>query len=84
LFQTQYTRTGLGGFWGNKGGVSVSLTIDGISICFVNSHLAPHLEQLDQRINDYNTIIDDQKFDSRLKHTQILSHEFVFILLISY
>lgn len=74
VFQTQSSATGFGGYWGNKGGVSVSLIVDGISLCVVNSHLAPHFENLEQRINNYNTIVDDQYFVSTRK-PNILSHE---------
>lgn len=79
--QTTYTRTGFGGLWGNKGGVSIRLNINGCSICIVNSHLAAHDEYIQQRITDYNTILDSQKFDDPLTPT-ILSHEQVSILLV--
>ncbi|XP_054166827.1 inositol polyphosphate 5-phosphatase K-like isoform X2 [Oppia nitens] len=72
----QFTRTGLGGLWGNKGGVSVSLNFGGVSLCLVNSHLAPHYENLDQRVADYNTIIDGQNFYNT-KKPNILSHDYV-------
>lgn len=75
-FQTQTTVTGFGGFWGNKGGVSVSLLVDGISICLLNSHMAAHYENLEQRITEYNAVIDGQSFRDRNK-PQILSHESV-------
>lgn len=75
--QTRYTRTGLGGIWGNKGGVSVRFNAYGCSLCIVNSHLAAHDEDLDQRIYEYNNIVDTQNFvDSQSKN--ILTHDYVF------
>lgn len=40
--ESEYTRTGLGGIWGNKGAVSIRLNLYGRSVCFVNAHLAAH------------------------------------------
>jgi len=37
--QTATRATGLGGYWGNKGGVAMSLKIFDTSVCFVNCHL---------------------------------------------
>ena len=61
-------------FQGNKGAVSVRLSIYGCSICFVNAHLSAHDQMLDNRIEDYNSIIKDQKFHVS-EHTAILYHE---------
>lgn len=75
--QSTYTRTGLGGVWGNKGGVSIRLCAYGCSICFVNTHLAAHDGETLQRINEYNTIIEKQTFvDSQA--TNILTHDYAF------
>lgn len=75
--QTDYTRTGLGGVWGNKGAVTIRLNMCGCSICIVNSHLAAHDVEIKQRIDDYNTIVDSQHF----KHPEtenILFHDYIF------
>lgn len=74
--KVNYTRTGFGGMWGNKGGVSIRADIDGVSLCLVNSHLAAHYENLDQRVADYNSIIDGQRFNHQ-QTPDILSHESV-------
>lgn len=75
--QSTYTRTGLGGVWGNKGGVTIRLCVYGCSICFVNSHLAAHESETFQRICEYNTIIEKQRFvDSQA--TNILTHDYTF------
>ncbi|KAF5292863.1 hypothetical protein FQR65_LT11115 [Abscondita terminalis] len=75
--ESEYTRTGLSGMWGNKGAVSVRLTTYGCSICFINAHLTAHDEGLEDRIDDYNTIIKDQEFHVP-EHTEIFFHDYVF------
>jgi len=75
--ETQYTRTGFGGMWGNKGAVTIRLSIYGCSVCFVNCHLTPHDHMLQERITDYNNIIKSQLF--RVKETSnIFFHDYVF------
>ncbi|KAL1140543.1 hypothetical protein AAG570_000473, partial [Ranatra chinensis] len=75
--QSVCTRTGLMGLWGNKGGISLRLQIYGCSICFVNCHLTPHDHLLPERINDYNAILQNQKFQSREAIT-IMFHDYIF------
>jgi len=75
--ETSYTRTGLKGYWGNKGAVSIRFNLMGSSICLVNSHLTPHDDNLQKRINDYYSIIDSQTFQSE-KISSILDHDLVF------
>lgn len=76
--ETQITRTGLMGLWGNKGATSLRLQIYGVNLCVVNAHLAPHDHQLKQRINDYNTIIREQTFQADHETSKILYHDYVF------
>ncbi|XP_044269023.1 phosphatidylinositol 4,5-bisphosphate 5-phosphatase A-like isoform X1 [Tribolium madens] len=75
--ESEYTRTGLSGMWGNKGAVSVRLSIYGCSLCFVNSHLSAHDNQLKDRVEDYNNIIKDQEFHVD-ETTEIFFHDYVF------
>uniref|UniRef100_A0A182Q6W8 Inositol polyphosphate-related phosphatase domain-containing protein n=1 Tax=Anopheles farauti TaxID=69004 RepID=A0A182Q6W8_9DIPT len=75
--ETEYTRTGLGGIWGNKGAVSIRLNLYGSSICLVNAHLAAHDHMLEERINDYERIVQEQKFHVKAKET-IFDHDYVF------
>ncbi|XP_049873279.1 inositol polyphosphate 5-phosphatase K-like isoform X2 [Pectinophora gossypiella] len=75
--EAQYTKTGLGGIWGNKGAVSVRFNIYGCSVCLVNCHLAAHEHLLAERISDYNTIIK-QHFYHVGETTNILYHDYVF------
>ncbi|XP_076262811.1 phosphatidylinositol 4,5-bisphosphate 5-phosphatase A-like isoform X1 [Rhynchophorus ferrugineus] len=75
--ESEYTRTGFGGMWGNKGAVSIRLSIYGCSICFVNAHLSAHDNQLKDRVEDYNSIIKDQDFHVE-ETKKIFYHDYVF------
>nr|XP_030143937.3 inositol polyphosphate 5-phosphatase K isoform X1 [Taeniopygia guttata] len=57
---TDYTRTGLYGYWGNKGGVSVRMSLFGHTICFMNCHLPAHMENTEQRLDDFEKILEMQ------------------------
>ncbi|KAF9267628.1 DNase I-like protein [Marasmius fiardii PR-910] len=48
----------MGGRWGNKGGVGISMNIDGKTFLFLNCHLAAQQEKanLNDRLNNYNKI----------------------------
>ena len=50
-------------FQGNKGGVSIRMDIAGVNICFVNSHLAAHLDNVPERIQVFSatTILSQMK-----------------------
>ncbi|XP_050430745.1 inositol polyphosphate 5-phosphatase K-like [Adelges cooleyi] len=74
--ETSETRTGLLGLWGNKGAVSFSFKIYNTTICIVNSHFAAHEEYLNDRVNNYRTIVNSQLFG--LSRKTILSHDYVF------
>ena len=70
------TRRGLGGIWGNKGAVSLRFGIHGCSICLVNCHLTPHDHMLNERIEDYKSILS-QTF-SNPETSNILFHDYIF------
>ncbi|CAB3236737.1 unnamed protein product [Arctia plantaginis] len=74
--EAQYTKTGLGGMWGNKGAISVRFNIYGCSVCLVNCHLTAHEHLLADRINDYNTIIKQHVYHVN-ETSSILYHDYV-------
>lgn len=55
--KTGYVPTGVGGVMGNKGGVGVSFRFNETSLCFVGSHLAAHQGKIDQRNDNYRSIV---------------------------
>ncbi|KAM8886232.1 inositol polyphosphate 5-phosphatase K isoform 1-T3 [Spinachia spinachia] len=75
--QTETTRTGLGGYWGNKGGVSARMSVFGHTICFLNCHLPAHMENSGQRMEDFDSILQQQQFEGQTA-TGVLDHDVVF------
>ncbi|XP_056139981.1 inositol polyphosphate 5-phosphatase Ka [Lampris incognitus] len=75
--QTTYTRTGIFGYWGNKGGVSISLSFYGHTLCFLNCHLAAHMKYATERVDEFEYILDTQTFDS-IKAPRVLDHRLLF------
>ncbi|KAM9330791.1 phosphatidylinositol 4,5-bisphosphate 5-phosphatase A [Gastrophryne carolinensis] len=75
--QTDCTRTGLGGYWGNKGGVSIRLSLFGHMVCFLNCHLPAHMENSDQRVDNFESILHLQQFQGPLANG-VLDHDIVF------
>ncbi|MBN3314849.1 PI5PA phosphatase, partial [Atractosteus spatula] len=74
--QTESTRTGLGGYWGNKGGVSARMAVFGHTVCFLNCHLPAHMENSEQRMEDFESILQQQQFDGQA--AAVLDHDVVF------
>ncbi|CAG2102685.1 unnamed protein product [Medioppia subpectinata] len=56
--------------------VAIGLTVDGVSVCIVNTHLTPHEQNTEKRVDNYNEIIADLCFTGR-KSADILSHDYV-------
>ncbi|KAF7669618.1 hypothetical protein LDENG_00166730 [Lucifuga dentata] len=75
--QTETTRTGLGGYWGNKGGISARMSVFGHTICFLNCHLPAHMENSEQRMEDFESILQQQQFEGQAS-TGVLDHDVVF------
>ncbi|XP_055064838.2 inositol polyphosphate 5-phosphatase K isoform X1 [Misgurnus anguillicaudatus] len=75
--QTQKTRTGMGGYWGNKGGVSARMMVFGHPVCFLNCHLPAHMRNLEQRMEDFESILQQQQFEGGAA-VGVLDHDVVF------
>ncbi|XP_022623348.1 inositol polyphosphate 5-phosphatase K-like isoform X1 [Seriola dumerili] len=75
--QATYTRTGIFGYWGNKGGVSIHLSFYGHMLCFLNCHLAAHMKYATERVDEFERIMDTQTFECK-KAPRIVDHRLVF------
>ncbi|XP_061924570.1 inositol polyphosphate 5-phosphatase Ka isoform X2 [Entelurus aequoreus] len=75
--QATYTRTGIFGYWGNKGGVSIRLSFYGHMLCFLNCHLSAHMNNATERVIEFEYITDKQIFNCE-KAQRILDHRLVF------
>ncbi|KAH8294451.1 hypothetical protein KR018_006750 [Drosophila ironensis] len=62
---------------GNKGGVAISLQLNEANICFVNSHLAAHMQNVEERNQDYQGIVENMRFDDG---RTISDHDHIFWL----
>lgn len=59
---------------GNKGGVTIRLSLYGHMICFINCHLPAHIENTDQRLDNFEKILEMQQFEGE-NVPGVLDHE---------
>uniref|UniRef100_A0A5K4ESV2 Putative ocrl type II inositol 5-phosphatase n=2 Tax=Schistosoma mansoni TaxID=6183 RepID=A0A5K4ESV2_SCHMA len=80
--------TGVLNVLGNKGGVSLRLTIFNTSLCFVNCHLAAGKEKIDRRNQDFKEIvrkmsllfpINPKRLPFPMKKSYISVHDVIFL-----
>ncbi|XP_060078372.1 inositol polyphosphate 5-phosphatase K-like [Ylistrum balloti] len=75
--ESERSKAGMGGWWGNKGGVSIRFDVNGVNLIMVNAHLAAHMNNAMERIEDFFTILDTQNFRDK-DVDNILDHDYVF------
>uniref|UniRef100_A0A8D3DHA3 Inositol polyphosphate-5-phosphatase K n=1 Tax=Scophthalmus maximus TaxID=52904 RepID=A0A8D3DHA3_SCOMX len=75
--QATYTRTGIFGYWGNKGGVSIRLSFYGHTLCFLNCHLAAHMKYATERVDEFEHIMNTQTFECKTA-PRVVDHSLVF------
>lgn len=61
---------------GNKGGVSIHLSFYGHMICFLNCHLAAHMNYASERVDEFERIMDTQTFECK-KAPTVADHRWV-------
>ncbi|ODQ77548.1 hypothetical protein BABINDRAFT_41525 [Babjeviella inositovora NRRL Y-12698] len=67
-------KTGFGGMSANKGGVGVSFKFSGTNFCFISSHLAAGLNNVEERHVDYKSLARGLKFS---RNKRIKDHDVV-------
>lgn len=58
---------------GNKGGLSVRMSFYGHTLCFLNCHLAAHMQYALERVDEFEYIMDTQTFDCK-ETPKVLDH----------
>ncbi|XP_027965033.1 inositol polyphosphate 5-phosphatase K isoform X5 [Eumetopias jubatus] len=76
ILSTKSTPTGLFGYWGNKGGVTICLKLYGYYVSIINCHLPPHMANNDQRLEHFDRILEMQNFEGQ-DIPNILEHDFI-------
>ncbi len=70
---------GVLGMMGNKGGVAIRFNLYETSFCFINAHLAPHMDAVARRNQNYNDIVRRTNFNMGAKYSPE-KHDFFFWL----
>lgn len=61
--RSQVVRVGFMGVVGNKGGIGIRFSIYNTSFCCITAHLAAHMEQVEQRNQNFQDILNGCTFD---------------------
>jgi len=67
---------GILGYGGNKGAVAVRMDVFDTSLCFINSHLAAHKNNVQGRNSDFHNICKRLKFKTMRREEQIGGHNY--------
>ena len=70
--ETCTTKTGLSGWWGNKGASSIRFALCDVTMCFTNCHLVPHPENNARRVEELAEIFTVQEFSN---NTRLMDHD---------
>ena len=60
---------------GNKGGVGVHFNLYHSSLCFVNTHLSAHMEEVEKRNSEFAYIMNKMTFTTNDFPYDIVHHE---------
>ena len=63
LVETSHVKTGMGGHYGNKGGIGIRILVEDTSFCFVGCHLAAGQGEVAARNADLANIMSGLKFE---------------------
>lgn len=74
--------TGIMNKMGNKGAVSVRLELHNTSICFVNAHMAAHMDELERRNEDHDCILQRTSFHTNINSPPktIKDHDHIYFI----
>lgn len=64
--------------FGNKGGVGISFQLNETYMCFVNAHLAAHVQEYERRNEDHDEILRRMQFNDGFRSRNILEHDQIF------
>lgn len=74
-YKTKTVGSGILNRMGNKGGIGVSMQLNESLLCFVNSHFAAHVHEVELRKKDHDEIISRMQFEYGIERRSIEEHK---------